>query len=80
MAEVAFKAGPQSVHKYTRLARFCINLFLVLDLVGCCCVYIVFVSTNIKQVVDYYSENDINIRLYMLMLLPFLIPVNLIRN
>lgn len=30
--------------------RALINLFLVVDLLGCCCVYIVFVATNIKQV------------------------------
>lgn len=30
--------------------RAMINLFLVVDLLGCCCVYIVFVATNIKQV------------------------------
>lgn len=57
-----------------------INLFLVIDLLGCCCVYIVFVSTNIKQVVDYYAEGNLDLRVYMAMLLPILIVMNLIRN
>lgn len=61
-----------------------INWFLVIDLLGCCCVYIVFVSKNVKQVVDYYAKDtdyhDINLRYYMVCLLPLLILVNLIRN
>lgn len=61
-----------------------INWFLVIDLLGCCCVYIVFISKNVKQVVDYYAEKtdweNIDIRYYMAVLLPLLILVNLIRN
>ncbi|CAG2065629.1 unnamed protein product [Timema podura] len=49
-------------------------------------VYVVFIATSIKQVADYYypttvkEGNDINIRLYILMLLPFLCALGLIRN
>lgn len=61
-----------------------VNWFLVLDLLGCCCVYIVFVSKNVSQVVDYYAEgtsfHNLHIRVYMAALLPFLIMMNLIRN
>lgn len=80
VAEAAFLAGPQGLHKFSRLAKAIINTFLVIDLLGCCCVYIVFVSKNIKQVVDFYSHDHIDIRLYMLMLLPALILINLVRN
>lgn len=63
-----------------------INWFLVIDLLGCCCVYIVFVSKNVKQVVDYYAKdnnwlpNNLDERIYMVALLPLLISMNLIRN
>lgn len=63
-----------------------VNWFLVIDLLGCCCVYIVFIAENVKQVVDNYARDvewlpyNMNIRYYMLMLLPFLILMNLIRN
>ena len=60
--------------------RATINSFLVLDLVGCCCVYIVFVSENIKQVADFYMEPDWDIRIYMSILLPFLIILSLVKN
>lgn len=67
-------------------SRAMVNWFLVIDLLGCCCVYIVFVSKNVKQVVDFYSKDsdwlphDVDIRIYMVMLLPLLILMNLIRN
>lgn len=87
VTEAAFLAGPEPLHKFSRLAKAIINTFLVIDLLGCCCVYIVFVAKNIKQVVDYqmdplseHPEGHIDLRFYMMMLFPFLILVNLIRN
>ena len=52
----------------------------MIDLIGCCCVYIVFISTNVKGVVDYYTETDRDIRYYMALLLPLLIMFSLVRN
>ncbi|CAD7081916.1 unnamed protein product [Hermetia illucens] len=80
VAETAFLDGPEALHKYSRMIRFIINTFLVVDLIGCCCVYIVFVGTNLKQVVDFYLEIDMDVRLYMASLLLPLIIINLIRN
>ncbi|XP_035772552.1 proton-coupled amino acid transporter-like protein pathetic isoform X1 [Anopheles albimanus] len=80
VAETAFLAGPDSLKKYSRLARFIINLFLVIDLIGCCCIYIVFVATNIKQVVDHYTQSYWDVRIYILLLLAPLILINLIRK
>ncbi|KRT85868.1 Amino acid transporter [Oryctes borbonicus] len=80
VGEAAFLAGPEGLQKWSRFAKAMINLFLVIDLLGCCCVYIVFVSKNVKQVVDYHSESDLDLRWYMAALLPLLIPLNLIRN
>lgn len=52
----------------------------MIDLVGCCCVYIVFISTNLKEVVDYYTESDKDLRIYMAALLPLLVLLSLVRN
>lgn len=49
-------------------------------MIGCCCVYIVFISTNLKEVVDYYTDTDKDLRVYMAALLPLLIVFNLVRN
>ncbi|XP_053623995.1 proton-coupled amino acid transporter-like protein CG1139 isoform X1 [Plodia interpunctella] len=83
-AEAAFLSGPPAVHKFSRLAKAMVNWFLVIDLLGCCCVYIVFVSKNVKQVVDYYCEGTsyekMDLRIYMAAMLPILIAMNMIRN
>lgn len=81
VAETAFLAGPAALHKWSRLARFIVNAFLVIDLLGCCCVYNVFVAKNLKQVVEHYSaHNPIDLRIYIFFLLGPLILINLIRN
>lgn len=46
---------------------------------GICCVYIVFISTTIKTIVDYYLT-ELDVRLYMLMILLPLILMNCVRN
>ena len=52
----------------------------MIDLIGCCCVYIVFISTNVKEVADYYTDSDKDVRLYMAALLPLLAIFSLVRN
>ncbi|KAL5289754.1 hypothetical protein ACFFRR_009649 [Megaselia abdita] len=80
IVEQAFLDGPAAINRWSRFMRFLVNAFLVLDLLGCCCIYLVFVSTNIKQVVDYYSDSDLNIRIYIILLVIPLIFMCLIRN
>ncbi len=54
---------------------------MVIGQLGFCCVYIVFVPTNIKQVVDYYQpDNPFTVELLMCMTLVPLIPFCLIKN
>ncbi|XP_072399590.1 proton-coupled amino acid transporter-like protein pathetic isoform X1 [Diabrotica undecimpunctata] len=82
VAEAAFLIGPKGFHPWAKFAKAMINFFLVVDLIGCCCVYVLFVAKNLKQVVDGYTdvEYHYDVRIYMAALLPFLIGTNLIRN
>ncbi|XP_065157554.1 proton-coupled amino acid transporter-like protein CG1139 isoform X3 [Atheta coriaria] len=80
VAEAAFLQGPEYLHKWSRFAKAMINLFLVIDLLGCCCVYIGFIAKNVKQVLDFHSESDVDVRFYMAALLPLLLLMGLIRN
>ncbi|XP_011312100.1 proton-coupled amino acid transporter 2 isoform X2 [Fopius arisanus] len=80
VAEAAFLVGPEPVQKYARLAKATINSFLVIDLLGCCCVYVVFVAKNLSEVINYHTENQLDVRVYMAMLLPPLLLLCLVRN
>ncbi|XP_055841082.1 proton-coupled amino acid transporter-like protein CG1139 isoform X1 [Episyrphus balteatus] len=82
VAEQAFLDGPPSLVVWSRFIRFIVNTFLVIDLIGCCCIYLVFVSTNIKQVVDHYMavENAIDVRIYIAVITVPLVFMCLIRN
>ncbi|XP_031629047.1 proton-coupled amino acid transporter-like protein pathetic [Contarinia nasturtii] len=81
IVELAFSSGPKPCRKWSSFARFLVNTFLVLDLLGCCVVYTSFVAKNVHQVVEnYYPDFKMSLKLYMLCLLPILIPINLIRN
>ncbi|KAF4015262.1 hypothetical protein G4228_006361 [Cervus hanglu yarkandensis] len=87
------------MHILIRCARrFChrciVSFFLIVTQMGFCCVYIVFLADNLKQVVEainsttnncHYNETVIlthtmDSRLYMLTFLPFLVLIVLIRN
>lgn len=80
LAESVFVNGPEMFHKYSRLSGVVINTFIVMTLFGCCCVYNVFVATNVKQVIEHYCQFEYDLRWYILVMLPFLILINLIRN
>lgn len=53
--------------------------FLIVYQLGICCVYIVFVATNIEQIVDYYWI-DLDVKVHMVLLLVPLILLICIRN
>ncbi|XP_055378661.1 proton-coupled amino acid transporter-like protein CG1139 isoform X2 [Condylostylus longicornis] len=80
VVENAFLDGPPSLQKWSRFMRFIVDTFLVLDLIGCCCIYLVFIATNLQQVLDHYLQSHVNIRLVILALLVPLMLVCLIRN
>ncbi|XP_041919443.1 proton-coupled amino acid transporter 4 isoform X2 [Alosa sapidissima] len=63
--------------------RLLVSFFLVLTQLGFCSVYFVFLAENIKQVVEGNrgnGEEGIDVRLYMLFLLPLLVVMSFIRD
>ncbi|XP_023289465.1 proton-coupled amino acid transporter 1 isoform X2 [Orussus abietinus] len=53
--ELCFATGPLRLRKYSVLMRRLVNVFLCVTQLGFCCVYFVFISTNMKQVLDVYG-------------------------
>lgn len=49
-AEAAFLCGPKTVRPFANFSRMFVNAALCATYIGGACVYVVFVSTSIKQV------------------------------
>ncbi|XP_034109584.1 glutamate transporter polyphemus isoform X3 [Drosophila albomicans] len=89
--QIAYQSGPRCVHCFANVAGFLTSCVLVIGQFGLCCVYIVFVAKNFKEIGDYYCR-DFNERYYVVgvcvLQLPFflirklkyLVPLNLISN
>ncbi|XP_049829768.1 proton-coupled amino acid transporter-like protein CG1139 [Schistocerca gregaria] len=78
-AVAALEDGPPFLRPMASYAGHIVNVFMLVFQLGSCCVYVVFISSNIKAVVDeYYSGLDL--RIYMLILLLPLILINMVRN
>ncbi|XP_076755224.1 proton-coupled amino acid transporter-like protein acs [Xylocopa sonorina] len=78
-AEAALSVGPASLRPLAKSSVHIINGFLLIYQLGSCCVYTVFIATNLKLAFASFLP-DIDLRLYMLAILLPLILVNWIRN
>ncbi|CAK9812255.1 Proton-coupled amino acid transporter-like protein CG1139 [Anthophora quadrimaculata] len=78
-AEAALSVGPRPLRPLAKASVHIINLFLMVYQLGSCCVYTVFVATNLQLALKS-TLPDIDVRLYMLAILLPLILVNWIRN
>ncbi|KAK9500840.1 hypothetical protein O3M35_002026 [Rhynocoris fuscipes] len=77
--KLALQQGPHCLRMFANASAPIVDTFMISYQLGICCVYIVFVATNVKQVADYYLS-PIDVRLWMLILLLPLIAINMIRN
>ncbi|XP_023932553.1 proton-coupled amino acid transporter 4-like [Lingula anatina] len=64
VVELSFEKGPRSLQRFSKASRIAVNVFLNITQLGFCCVYIVFIAANIKQVVDVYVTGDLPLRVY----------------
>uniref|UniRef100_A0A2M3YXZ0 Putative amino acid transporter n=1 Tax=Anopheles braziliensis TaxID=58242 RepID=A0A2M3YXZ0_9DIPT len=80
VAQAAILEGPNALRPLSKIIIHIVNVFLLIYQLGTCCVYVVFVSSNIKAIADYYTETDTDVRLFMLIILLPLILINWVRN
>ncbi|CAG9837692.1 unnamed protein product [Diabrotica balteata] len=77
--ELCFEKGPPKLARLSVFARKLVNTFLCVTQLGFCCVYFVFISDNIKQVLHSHGyEVDVHV-LMAIILIPILLPC-LVRN
>ncbi|KAK2589257.1 hypothetical protein KPH14_007817 [Odynerus spinipes] len=71
--ELCFATGPLALRKYSVFMRKMVNLFLCVTQLGFCCVYFVFISTNMQQVLDAHNLT-MNVHQHMaVVLIPILL-------
>ncbi|XP_076264759.1 proton-coupled amino acid transporter 1-like isoform X2 [Rhynchophorus ferrugineus] len=76
---LCFENGPAKIQSMATAMKRIVNVFLCVTQLGFCCVYFVFISENIKQLLDYYGY-VLDVHLHMaIILLPILLTA-LIRN
>ncbi|XP_063240185.1 proton-coupled amino acid transporter-like protein CG1139 [Bacillus rossius redtenbacheri] len=78
-AQAAFMEGPGVFQKIAPYAGHVVNVFLLIYQLGTCCVYVVFISTNLQQVFEEYSLK-LDVRIFMVIMLLPLILINWVRN
>lgn len=80
-AEKAFALGPAKIRRFATAARMAVNIMLLITQFGFCCVYFLFVSKSIYKVVtNVFGSSPFGIKGYMLIVLPFMIVLNFIRD
>ncbi|KAG4067452.1 hypothetical protein HA402_009689 [Bradysia odoriphaga] len=80
IAEAAFLSGPKCFHKYAAAMIQVVNVFTLVYEIGACCIYVVFMASNFKELSDYFLDTKTDIRFIMLIMLFPLILINWIRN
>lgn len=77
--ELTFRSGPGCFPRVATLARRLVNLFIIMTQLGFCCVYFVFVASNLRQVLNQHVA-PIDVHAYMAMVLVPMLLLCLIRN
>ncbi|XP_050442267.1 proton-coupled amino acid transporter-like protein CG1139 isoform X2 [Adelges cooleyi] len=78
-AEMAFEYGPSKLQKYSKIANKIVNTFLVLTQLGFCCVYFLFVATNLQEVIAHYFFY-MPVHTYLVLLLGPMILLNCVKS
>ncbi|XP_050519736.1 proton-coupled amino acid transporter-like protein CG1139 isoform X2 [Daktulosphaira vitifoliae] len=79
VAEYAFECGPIKTQKFSRLAGKLVNIFLVLTQLGFCCVYFLFVATNLQEVIGHYFFY-MSVQSYLVLLLVPMVLLNCVKS
>ncbi|EDX02563.1 proton-coupled amino acid transporter 1 [Drosophila yakuba] len=69
--EQCFENGPPKLRGWSRTMGRLVDIFICVTQLGFCCIYFVFISTNLKQILQAY---DIDMNVHVVMLLAF-VPV-----
>lgn len=80
VAELGFKTGPKRTRFLSNIAKHSVNWLMSINLLGTCCIYLVFIASNMKQVMEFHGYAVVDIRVYIVCLLPFVLLFIVVRD
>lgn len=78
--EAAFLTGHARFRRYARACRFMVNFMLCFTYLGLPIIFIVVISSSVQQLVQHYTQADLSVRFYILMLVPFVLAMGMVRD
>lgn len=79
-AQAAFLCGPKAIRPWANASKIFVNTALCATYVGGSCVYVVFISTSIREFTNYHSLHETDIKLFIVSLIPALILLGQVRD
>ncbi|KAL4703799.1 hypothetical protein ACJJTC_011599 [Scirpophaga incertulas] len=79
VVEDAFTSGPVPLRPYAKTMKNIINIFLVITQLGFCCVYFLFVATNLQDTMRFFHIN-MNVHTYLALLFPAILALSMVKN
>lgn len=77
--QLSFECGPVRLRSWGRYMKVIVNTFICVTQLGFCCVYFVFASSSLQQVLQFYGYEFSGTVNMLLVMLPILLP-SLIMN
>ncbi|KAI8422211.1 hypothetical protein MSG28_006110 [Choristoneura fumiferana] len=77
--EDAFSSGPVALRSYAKNMRKVVNVFLVITQLGFCCVYFLFVATNLQDTMRFFHIN-LSVHFYLVLLFPPIVALAMVKN
>ncbi|VVD00350.1 unnamed protein product [Leptidea sinapis] len=79
VVEDAFSVGPVIFRKYAKSIRNVVNVFLVITQLGFCCVYFLFVATNLQDTMQFFRIH-MGVHSYLALLFPPMVALGMLKN
>ncbi|XP_041988279.1 proton-coupled amino acid transporter 2 [Aricia agestis] len=79
VVEEAFAMGPIFLRPHAKKIRHVVDIFLVITQLGFCCVYFLFVATNLQDIMHIFHVN-LGVHSYLALLFPPLLALGMVKN
>ncbi|XP_049867849.1 proton-coupled amino acid transporter-like protein pathetic isoform X1 [Pectinophora gossypiella] len=80
VVEDAVASGPVFLRPYAKKMKNVVNVFLVITQLGFCCVYFLFVATNLQDTIPLSHKTHLGVYCYLALLFPAMFVLTMLKN